>query len=78
MLRLATALISMQILVDFFPIVVFFVTYKLAGMFAATGALMAAMAVNIAIQWFREGTVSKMLLVSGALVMVDPPGWPGI
>ncbi len=70
MLRLAITLISMQILVDFLPIVVFFVTYKLAGMFAATGALMAAMAVNIAFQWFREGTVSKMLLTSGALVGV--------
>jgi len=70
MLRLVITLISMQILVDFFPIVVFFVTYKFAGMFAATGALMAAMAVNIAIQWFREGTVSKMLLTSGALVGV--------
>ena len=58
----------MQILVDFLPIVVFFVTYKLAGMFAATAALMVAMALQIAIQWFRQGAVNKMLLTSGALV----------
>ncbi len=58
----------MQILIDFLPIIVFFVTYQLAGMFAATGALMVAMAIQIAIKWFRQGTVNKMLLNSGALV----------
>ena len=58
----------MQILLDFFPIVVFFGTYKLADMFTATAALMVAMAIQIAIQWFRQGTVNKMLLISGALV----------
>lgn len=60
----------MQILVDFLPIVVFFGTYKLAGMFAATAALMVAMAIQIAVQWFRQGSVNKMLLISGALVGV--------
>ena len=58
----------MQILIDFLPIVVFFATYKFAGMFAATGMLMAAMALQIAIQWFQQGTVNKMLLTSGILV----------
>ncbi|MEE8092726.1 MAG: septation protein A [Gammaproteobacteria bacterium] len=60
----------MKILVDFLPIVVFFGTYKLAGMFAATAALMVAMAIQIAVQWFRQGSVNKMLLISGALVGV--------
>ncbi len=60
----------MQILVDFLPIIVFFSTYKLAGMFAATAALMVAMAIQIAVQWFRQGSVNKMLLISGALVGV--------
>jgi len=60
----------MQILIDFLPIVVFFATYKFAGMFAATGMLMAAMALQIAIQWFQQGTVNKMLLTSGILVGV--------
>ena len=69
-LRLETAAESMQILVDFLPIIVFFGTYKVAGMFAATGALMVAMALQIAIQWFRQGSVNKMLLTSGALVGV--------
>jgi intracellular septation protein len=60
----------MQVLIDFFPIIVFFAAYKYAGMFVATAAIMVAMAAQIAIQWFRHGTVSKMLLISGLLVAV--------
>ena len=60
----------MQLLIDFFPIIVFFAAYKYAGMYAATGAIIVAMGVQIAIQWFRQGTVNKMLLTSGALVAV--------
>ena len=50
----------MQILVDFLPIIIFFVTYKFAGMYAATGAIMVAMAVQIGLQWLRNRTVNKM------------------
>jgi intracellular septation protein len=60
----------MQILIDFFPIIVFFAAYKYAGMFVATAAIIVAMAVQIAIQWLRTGTVNKMLLTSGVLVAV--------
>ena len=58
----------MQLLIDFAPIVVFFVVYKLAGMYWATAAIIVAMAIQMAIQWLREGKVSKMLLISTALV----------
>jgi len=58
----------MQLLFDFFPIIIFFVVYKLYGIYAATAAIMAAMAVQIATQWFRERKVNKMLLISGILV----------
>lgn len=60
----------MQLLVDFFPIIVFFVAFKLYGIYAATGAVIVAMALQIAFQWVRERTVNKMLLTSGALVLV--------
>lgn len=60
----------MQILIDFLPIIVFFATYKFAGMYAATGAIMVAMALQIGFQWVRDRTVSKMLLTSGILVAV--------
>jgi intracellular septation protein len=58
----------MQLLIDFFPIVVFFVAYKLYGMYVATAAIIVAMAAQIAYQWIRHRKVNKMLLVSGALV----------
>ncbi|MED5534616.1 MAG: septation protein A [Pseudomonadota bacterium] len=58
----------MQILIDFLPIIVFFVTYKIAGMYAATGAIIAAMAIQILFQWLKTKTVNKMLLTSGVLV----------
>jgi intracellular septation protein len=60
----------MQALVDFLPLVVFFVVYLLYGIYVATAALIAAMAVQIAYQWLRFRTVSKMLLVSGIAVAV--------
>jgi len=60
----------MQLLFDFFPIIVFFVVFKVYGMYAATAAIMIAMAVQIAVQWLRTKTVSKMLLISGLLVGV--------
>jgi intracellular septation protein len=58
----------MQLLIEFLPIIIFFVAFKVYGMYVATAALMVAMALQIAVQWFRQGTVSKMLLVSGLLV----------
>src|SRR5690606_38802241 len=60
----------MQLLIDLFPIIVFFVTYKLAGMYWATGATMGATAVLLAIQWLRERKINKMLMVTAALVTV--------
>lgn len=60
----------MQLLVDFFPIIVFFAAFKLYGIYAATGAVIVAMALQIAFQWLRERTVNKMLLTSGILVLV--------
>ena len=60
----------MQALLDFIPVVVFFVAYKLYGIYAATVAIIVAMAALIAYQWFRHGKVSKMLLFSGGAVVV--------
>ena len=58
----------MQLLVDFLPIIIFFIVYKLYGMYAATAAIIVAMAVQIAFQWFVQHKVNKMLIISGALV----------
>jgi intracellular septation protein len=60
----------MQLLVDFLPIIVFFTAYKLSGVYVATTAIIGVMTVQIAWQWFRNGTVNKMLLTSGVLVAI--------
>lgn len=60
----------MQLIVDFLPIIVFFVTYQLAGVYAATGAIIVAMGLQIGYQWWRDRTVNRMLLTSGILVAV--------
>ena len=60
----------MQLLFDFFPLLVFFVAFIAYDIYYATAAIIAAMALQIAYQWIRHRKVSKMLLVSGALVAV--------
>jgi intracellular septation protein len=58
----------MQIVVDFLPVIAFFAVYQFLGIYAATAAIIAVMAIQIAIQFLQKGSVNKMLLVSGILV----------
>jgi intracellular septation protein len=60
----------MQLILDFLPVAIWFVAYRLYGMYVATAAIIVAMAGVIGFQWWRHGKVSNMLLVSGALVAV--------
>jgi intracellular septation protein len=60
----------MQLLFDFLPLIAFFVAYMVYDLYVATAVIIAAIALQIAYQWFRHGKVNKMLLISGALVGV--------
>jgi intracellular septation protein len=62
----------MQLLFDFFPIIAFFVTYKVSGdnLFVATAVIIVAVIAQTAWQWFRHRKVSQMALISGALVLI--------
>ena len=60
----------MQLLLDFFPVIAFFVAYKLADIYVATGVIIAAVIIQVAVQWFRHRKVSPMTLISGALVLI--------
>jgi intracellular septation protein len=60
----------MQLLFDFFPLVVFFAAYIAYDLYVATAAIIVAIALQIAYQWLRQRKVNKMLLISGALVAV--------
>ncbi len=60
----------MKFLFDLFPIILFFVAYKFAGIFAATAVAIAATVGQIAWVWFRHRKVDTMLWVSLAIVSV--------
>jgi intracellular septation protein len=60
----------MQLLFDFLPVIAFFVAYKLADIYVATGVMIVAVVLQTAVQWIRHRKVSSMALISGALVLV--------
>lgn len=60
----------MQLLFDLLPVVLFFVAYKLAGIYVATAVLIVGVLVQTAISWLRHRKVSPMLLTSAVLVLV--------
>lgn len=60
----------MKLLFDFFPILFFFIAYKLFDIYVATGVAIAATFLQIAISWFRSRTVANMQLVTLAVIVI--------
>ncbi|MDX1453825.1 MAG: septation protein A [Gammaproteobacteria bacterium] len=60
----------MSQLFDFFPVLLFFVAYKLTDFFVATGVFIVATFAQLLIQWLRTREVKKMHLISAVLVLV--------
>ena len=60
----------MQFLVDLLPVIAFFVAYKLADIYVATGVLIVGVLLQTAVSWIRHRKVSPMLLTSAVLVLV--------
>lgn len=60
----------MKALVDLFPVVIFFVTYKVYGFYVATAALIAATCVQVGYNWFKHRRLEKMHLVVLILVIL--------
>lgn len=60
----------MKLLIDFFPILIFFVTYKLWGIYAATAAIMAATVLQTAWIWKTEKTLQTLHKLTLGLVLV--------
>src|SRR5204863_10070497 len=60
----------MKLLVDFFPIILFFAAYKVAGIYVATGVAIAATVAQI--EWIRHahGKVEPMQWVSLAVIVL--------
>jgi intracellular septation protein len=60
----------MKFLADFFPILLFFVAYKVWGIFAATGVAIAASFVQVGVVWLRKRRVEPMHLATLAILVV--------
>ena len=59
-----------KMLLEMGPLVVFFATFKFAGIFVATGAFMIAMATAMSISWHIERHIPMMQRVTFVIVMV--------
>ena len=60
----------MKLLIDFFPILLFFIAYKLAGIYVATGVAITASALQVGWFWLRHRRVETMHLVTLGLLGV--------
>lgn len=60
----------MKQLLDFLPLVVFFVFYKLYDIYYAAGALIVATALALIFTWIKYRKVEKMTLITFAMVAI--------
>jgi intracellular septation protein len=59
----------MKFLFDFFPILLFFIAYKLYGIYAATAVAIAAAFAQNAVFWYKHRRFEKMHLVTLGLIV---------
>ncbi len=60
----------MKFLFDLFPVILFFVAYKISGIFVATAVAIAASALQVAIFWLRHRRFEKMHLITLGLIAI--------
>lgn len=60
----------MKFLFDFFPILLFFIAFKLHGIYAATVVAIAASVLQVGIAWFRHKKVENMHVITLVLIAV--------
>lgn len=60
----------MKFLFDFFPILFFFVAYKLYGIYVATAVIIVASVIQISWFWIKNHRLEKMHLITLGLVLV--------
>ncbi|MGD8380312.1 MAG: septation protein A [Gammaproteobacteria bacterium] len=73
----------MTALIDFLPLIVFFVAFKLWGIFAATAAIIAASLATVLLHWMRTREWRRMPLIAaglavilgGATLLLHDPAW---
>jgi intracellular septation protein len=60
----------MKFLADFFPVILFFVAYKIYGIYIATAVAIASSMVQVAYGWLSKRHVEKMHLITFAILLV--------
>ena len=61
----------MKQLLEFIPLVIFFIVYKMVDIYAATGALMVAMTLTFIYSYFKNGKkAEKMQIVTLAMILI--------
>lgn len=60
----------MKFLFDLFPVILFFVAYKMYDIFIATAVAIAASAIQVAIFWIKHRRFEKMHLITLGLITV--------
>jgi intracellular septation protein len=60
----------MKLLADFFPVILFFVAYKLQGIYVATAVAIAASFLQVGYGWWRSHRVENMHLVTLGILVV--------
>lgn len=60
----------MKLLIDFFPIVLFFAAYKLADIYVATLAAIGGAVLQVGFMWVRTRKIEPMHLISLVLILV--------
>lgn len=60
----------MKLLVDFLPVVIFFIVYKFFGIYAATASAIGISVIQVAVSWFKDRHVSNLQWISLILLVV--------
>lgn len=60
----------MKLFFDFFPLLVFFIVYKIWGIYYATGAIIIASTIQIAYLWFRYKRFELMHIITFVLLVI--------
>lgn len=60
----------MKLFFDFFPILLFFVAYKIYDIYAATAVAIVSTAILVGVTWIRTHKVSTMQLVTLAIIVI--------
>ena len=60
----------MKLLFDFFPVIVFFVAYKLYGIYVATMVIIAATSIQLGIFWLKHRRLESLHITTFTLVIL--------